>query len=654
MLPIEPSPGSLLPLLLLLPLCGAIANGLLATRLPRGAIGLVGNASVIGSFALSVAIVIELTRLPEGARISTNLYRWFEAGGFAVDLRFVVDRLSAVMILVVTGIGSLIHVYSLGYMAKDPSYGRYYAYLNLFIFSMLVLVLGDSLPLLFVGWEGVGLCSYLLIGFWFDDLEKAAAGKKAFIINRVGDIGLILAMAVLLRTTGALDFDSLRAASLGGMLSPAVATAAALLLLLGATGKSAQAPLHVWLPDAMAGPTPVSALIHAATMVTAGVYLIARLGFVFALAPTAMLTVAVVGAVTALFAATIATRQNDIKKVLAYSTISQLGFMFIAAGVGAYAVAILHLVTHAFFKACLFLGAGSVIHGLGGEQDIRKMGGLWRKMPITAATFVVAALAISGFPLLSGFVSKDAILWNAFIADAGAYAATFTGAAKILWAAGIATTALTSFYIWRLVVLVFFANESRARAHESPRSMTIPLLALGGGALVTGALAWPKLLGGAERLYTWLAPAVGSGPAPSGHFAALEWALAGMATLAALAGGLLAYRACRHGTKAERQRGALWTWLIERALARWHIDELYDTVVAKPTLWVAHVLLGRVLERIIDGAVYLVAHLARTIGVLAQLVQTGNIQKYLAVFVIALTFLLYGWLAAARAGVVWP
>ncbi|MFC1611439.1 NADH-quinone oxidoreductase subunit L, partial [Myxococcota bacterium] len=411
---------SLVPLIPLLPLMGAVVNGLFGNRLPRSLVSFLGCITVLGSFVISVWAVWGVWQLGQSGvsdpTITSTLYTWIAAGDLSVNVSFAVDALSGVMILVVTGVGFLIHFYSIGYMAQDPGLARYFAYLNLFTFAMLTLVMGDSLPLMFLGWEGVGLCSYLLIGFWFTDIDKAVAGKKAFVTNRIGDFGFIIAMLLLFRATGTLTFDGLEGAA--GTLDVVLVTAVCLMLFLGATGKSAQLPLYVWLPDAMAGPTPVSALIHAATMVTAGVYMVARMGFLFSMSPVAMLTVAGIGAATALFAATIGVAQNDIKKVLAYSTVSQLGFMFIAAGLGAYAVAIFHLATHAFFKACLFLGSGSVIHGMSGEQDIRQMGGLWRKQPITFWTFFAATLAITGFPFTAGFISKDGILWNAFMASA--------------------------------------------------------------------------------------------------------------------------------------------------------------------------------------------------------------------------------------------
>jgi NADH-quinone oxidoreductase subunit L len=595
---------------------------------------------------------------PEGqASYGVTLYQWMSAGSLSVDVRFVLDHLSIIMTLVITGVGFLIHVYSAGYMSHDPSFARYFTYLNLFCFSMLILVLGDSLPLMFVGWEGVGLCSYLLIGFWFTDNAKASAGKKAFVTNRIGDFGFIVAMAMLFSATDTLTFDGLKGVAAGGNLDAFLVTGVCLMLFLGAAGKSAQLPLYVWLPDAMAGPTPVSALIHAATMVTAGVYMVARMGFLFSLAPIAMMVVATVGALTALFAATIGTAQNDIKKVLAYSTVSQLGFMFIAAGVGAYAVAIFHVVTHAFFKACLFLGSGSVIHGMGGEQDMRKMGGLKKAMPITYWTFLISTLAITGvpIPLLSGFISKDAILWNAYIAAEGTYGSTFGGGfAFFLWATGVVAAAFTAFYMWRLVFMTFHSGDIRAdektasHVHESPLSMTIPLMVLAGLAVFGGALGWPHIFGGHDWIVGWLS-GLGASPVPSGDHTQLEIVLMACSLGAAFGGFALAYKlyAGRISPALDRltgPEGAL-QWLHARVEGKWHVDEFYQATVLGPLDWISRNVLFNIMDRrIIDGLVNLTGNIVKTIGWFGQLFHTGNIQRYLAVFVIALAILLYGWL----------
>ncbi|HXL83378.1 MAG TPA: NADH-quinone oxidoreductase subunit L, partial [Casimicrobiaceae bacterium] len=426
--------------IVLLPLAGFLLNGLAGNRLGTRFVSAIGCGLPILAFLVTVKCFLDL-QAAGGAPLIDIAYTWAVVGGSSFEVSFYFDALSAVMVLIVTGVGSLIHLYSIGYMRDDASYARYFSYLNLFLFFMLLLVLGRSLLVLFVGWEGVGLASYLLIGFWFEDPDKARAGKKAFITNRIGDAGFLLGMFLLYQALGTLDMDRINAAFMGSAPPAVSASLVGILLFIGASGKSAQIPLHVWLPDAMAGPTPVSALIHAATMVTAGVYLVARMSGIYLHAPEASAIIAAIGALTAFFAATIAVVQTDIKKVLAYSTISQLGFMFVALGVGAYSVAIFHLYTHAFFKACLFLGAGSVIHALGGEQDIRKMGGLARRIPVTFATFAVATAAIAGIPPLAGFFSKDEILWFAF--------ASSRGGSPLLFAVAATTALLTAFYMFR-------------------------------------------------------------------------------------------------------------------------------------------------------------------------------------------------------------
>jgi len=500
----------------ILPLLGAIVNGFFGERL-RARFGNAGVSAVacgvvLAAFALSVATFARLVGV-DGRVLVDRAYEWFAVGDLKVQVSFLVDSLSIVMILVITGVGSLIHIYSTGYMSHDQGYARYFSYLNLFTFAMLVLVLGDNLLLMFVGWEGVGLCSYLLIGFWFTDREKAVAGMKAFITNRVGDLGFVVGLFALWWTLGrsgihTVNFyalaQSIHALDGQTVLGISAATFIAIAFFVGATGKSAQIPLYVWLPDAMAGPTPVSALIHAATMVTAGVYMIGRMNFLYSMSPVALGVVAVVGAATALFAATIGLVQNDIKKVLAYSTVSQLGYMFLAMGVGAYAAGIFHLMTHAFFKACLFLCSGSVIHAMGGEQDMRKMGGLRHHMPTTYKTMLVATLAIAGIPGFAGFFSKDEILWKAWSSPHGH---------PLLWLAGAAGAGLTAFYMARLIFMTFW-NENRAdehtrhHLHESPRSMTLPLVLLAILSVAGGWIGIPAALGGGDWFHHFLSPAV--------------------------------------------------------------------------------------------------------------------------------------------------
>lgn len=505
------------------PLAGAVLNGALAILFSRrekgpaeGLISLIGCAAPLASFVVAMVLFIRMIGMPADERLfAQTLFPWILSGALNIDFAFFVDSLSMVMVLVVTGVGTIIHFYSIGYMHGDRGYARYFSFLNLFMFSMLTLVMGKNLPLLFVGWEGVGLCSYLLIGFWYRDMMNAAAGKKAFIVNRIGDFAFLIGMFIVYMATrevgaGTLDFPALR-----GLVTEhpeafaGIATAAGILLFIGACGKSAQIPLYVWLPDAMAGPTPVSALIHAATMVTAGVYMIARMSFFYMLSPTAMAVVASVGALTAIFAATIGICQKDIKKVLAYSTISQLGYMFVAVGVGAFSAGIFHLMTHAFFKACLFLGAGSVIHAMSGEQDMFKMGGLGKYMKITTWTFVIAALTIGGIPPLAGFFSKDEILWLTFSSDVTPF-----WLSKLLWGVGFAAAGITAFYMFRAVYLTFFGKkrmtpEVEAHVHESPSVMTVPLVLLAIGSVGAGFVGLPQVLGGANQFHHFLSPSVG-------------------------------------------------------------------------------------------------------------------------------------------------
>src|SRR6202790_4202796 len=496
-----------LALILLFPALGGVFNLFLGARWGRGAVNVVGPGVMFAAFAVATWAFLKLLAMPAGSALTQHLWGWIEAGRFHAELGLRVDALSGVMVLIVTGVGALIHLYSVGYMAHDEDFARFFTYMNLFALSMLILILADNLLMMFVGWEGVGLCSYLLIAFWYTNPQYAYNGRKAFVVNRIGDAGFLLGLFTISATLGAhgvwtLNFVELRANA--ALLGGAAATAAAVLLFIGATGKSAQVPLYVWLPDAMVGPTPVSALIHAATMVTAGVYMIARLGFMFTMTPSTLDLVATVGALTALFAASIAIVQPDIKKVLAYSTISQLGYMFLGVGSGAYASGIFHVMTHAFFKGLLFLCAGSVIHALGGEQDMSKMGGLRKKLPITFLTMFIATLAIAALPPFSGYFSKDLILEAAY--ESGHW---------WLWFLGVITAGLTSFYMFRLIFMTFF-GESRVEpdkehhVHESPAVMTIPLIVLDILAAVGGLVNLPGgiLLGNA--FVRFLPPVVGT------------------------------------------------------------------------------------------------------------------------------------------------
>ena len=600
----------------LFPLAGFLVNGILylASRrtLPASAhahlhvphdprfkriYSVVGPGSVALSCLVAFGAIFEigLGKLASGAAHTVTLYRWLplgvneavgqvpgRAGEWIVDLAFRLDALSALMIAFVTFVGFLIHLYSVGYMGHDEGYGRYFAYLNLFMFSMLTLVLGANFLLMFVGWEGVGLCSYLLIGYDYHKKFAADAGKKAFVVNRIGDFGFILGIFAVFSLFGTLDFAQVfsEAAANPGAYAPYM-TLVCLCLFLGAVGKSAQFPLHVWLPDAMAGPTPVSALIHAATMVTAGVYMVSRCNVLFRLSPDAMLVVAVIGGFTALFAATIGLAQNDIKKVLAYSTVSQLGYMFLACGVGAFVAGIFHVLTHAFFKACLFLGSGSVIHALGGEQDIRKMGGLAPKIRTTYVTFFVATLAIAGVPLLAGFFSKDAIL-------AAVFEAHFERAPwlpKLLWAAALFTAGLTAFYMFRLVSLTFYGKfrgtpEQESHIHESPRTMTVPLVILAFLSIAGGYVGIPILHGG-NKIGEFLSPILLplSGDRPEAHHASvsLELALMAASVAVAAAGLFLAYLWYAKGEgRTPAKLAAAYPGIYRAVTNKYYVDELYD------------------------------------------------------------------------------
>ena len=659
----------LIGLVPLFPLAGFALCGALGKRLPKAAVSAIACGSVLLALAVSVGAVGELASLrgggegaPSGARglsgpsFGISYWTWippipFEgaASGAAgrdaleVPFGFRLDPLSAVMILIVTGVGFLIHVYSIGYMAHDPGYARYFAYLNLFTAMMLTLVLADNFLVMFVGWEGVGLCSYLLIGFWYEDGEKAQAGRKAFITNRIGDFAFILGMLSILFLFHTLDFSKVMREIAAGGAPEGILTTIALALFVGACGKSAQIPLYVWLPDAMAGPTPVSALIHAATMVTAGVYMVARCSVLYAAAPAALLVVAIVGAATALFAATIGLAQNDIKKVLAYSTVSQLGYMFLGLGVGAFSDAIFHLMTHAFFKALLFLGAGSVIHAMSNEQDLRKMGGLSRKLPWTYGTMLAGALAIAGVPGLSGFFSKDEILWR-----------TWEAGHPLLWAAGAATALLTAFYMFRLIYLAFHGtfrgtSEQEHHLHESPASMVAPLVVLAALSVAGGWMGIPRSLGGFAGIPNtfewWLAPALAvvGGPGEGGASRAadpMEYVLMlvaiGLAVLGILAARAFYRRPSTLPSSAARAAGPLYPLVANK----YWVDELYDATVLRAYYGAAA--LADAFDRwVIDGLVNAVAAFTELIGQILRLFQTGFARNYALLILIGAVVLVW-------------
>jgi NADH-quinone oxidoreductase subunit L len=630
-----------------LPLASLLVNLALGERMGERGVGLVACAGPIAAFFVAAGAFVELLRLPPESRHAVQtLWTWMASGNFRVDVTLLFDPLSAVMCLVVTFVGSLIHVYSTGYMHGDGGYRRYFVNLNLFTFAMLILVLAESFLLLFVGWEGVGLCSYLLIGHWYERHTAANAARKAFVVNRIGDFGFLLAMLLLATQLGSLHFGEVferapRLLAAGG----GVATAAALLLFLGAAGKSAQLPLHVWLPDAMEGPTPVSALIHAATMVTAGVYMVARCHVLFELAPAALAVVAAIGAATALFAATIGLAQNDIKRVLAYSTVSQLGYMFLALGVGAYAAGIFHLTTHAFFKALLFLGAGSVIHALAGEQDLRRMGGLKASLPWTHAVMLVGCLAIAGIPPLAGFFSKDAIL-----------SASFFAGRPVLYGIGLLTAGLTAFYMFRLYYLAFhgaerMAPEARHHLHESPRSMVAPLVVLAAGSAVAGFLSVPLVPEG-DRLGSFLGPVLGDGASladfgvsPGAAHAAhpplgIELALVAASVAAAALGIAVAHRlyvAAPGAAEALARRAAA---AYRTLLNKYYVDEIYAVLVVRPLErlagWFWRIFDVRVIDGLVDGTGGAIA----AAGAILRLFQNGYVGTYAFFFVIGVLFLL--------------
>ncbi len=643
----------------ILPLFGVAFNGLFGERLGRRAVGLVGSGVVLAALILSAGAVFDLSRLPADARyFETTLGTWIPMGPLAASVAsitipwgFALDPLSAIMILVVTGVGFLIHVYSVSYMEHEDGFARFFVYMNLFMSMMLTLVLGSNLLVTFVGWEGVGLCSYLLIGFFYDrpfdprtGLSCADAGRKAFLVNRIGDFAFVIGMLYLITTFGTLDYRDLSQAIVdAGGDHHAVLVAVGILLFLGACGKSAQIPLHVWLPDAMAGPTPVSALIHAATMVTAGVYMVARMSTLYAHASEAMAVIAVVGAATAIFAATMGVTATDIKKVLAYSTISQLGYMFAAAGVGAWTAAIFHLMTHAFFKALLFLGAGSVIHGQSGEQDIRKMGGLRSKLPVTFATFMTATLAIAGIFPLAGFFSKDEILWGAW-----------SSGNRIVWGVLLLSAGLTAFYMFRLTFLVFYGTYRGDRstfdhAHESPKAMTVPLVILAALSVAGGWIGIPAVLGttffggDVNAFHRWLSPALAAahteGAKGSETGASLELALMAGALAIASAGIALAfviYRR-REGAAASIARRFRLVHTMWRNL--YWVDELYEAAILKPFYAISRFAVG--FDRfVIDGAVNATGVVADIAGQILKLFQTGYVRNYALVFLMGVVAIL--------------
>ncbi len=614
----------------LFPLIGFLINGLIAGDFPEKLIGWIGSLSVGASFVVASLIFVELLGMEPGARsVETILYTWIPSGRLSVPIGFLVDPLSMVMLLVVSGVGFIIHVYSIGYMHGEVGFRRYFCYLNLFVFAMLILVSANNFLLMFVGWEGVGLCSYLLIGYYYEKKSAADAGKKAFIVNRVGDFGFMLGMFLIFTTFGTLTFGDVFSAAPdllhhGGLL----VTLITLLLFVGATGKSAQIPLYTWLPDAMEGPTPVSALIHAATMVTAGVYMVARCSVLFALAPVSMTTVAVVGAATAFFAATIGMTQFDIKRVLAYSTISQLGYMFMVCGVGAFASGIFHLMTHAFFKALLFMGAGSVMHAMSGELDMRKMGGLKRYLPTTHWTYVFGTLAIAGIIPFAGFFSKDEILYYAFQKHIG------------FWIIGALAALMTSFYMFRSVYMTFYGesrvdSETEHHLHESPPIMTVPLIVLAILSLVGGFVGIP-IISGLHVFGDFLAPVfepaktvMHHGAHHGGHHSVvLELVLMGASLAIAVIGLLIARRLYLGEPTLVNRIVEQWQGFHRVMYNKYWVDEIYDFLFVNSLVQFSRLLWKWFDDSVVDGIVNGVAALTRRCAAGLRLLQTGLIKDY--------------------------
>jgi NADH-quinone oxidoreductase subunit L len=630
--------SELIGLIPLAPLLGFLFIGFVNKDLTKGWVAVLACGAVLFSFVLSVILFFNLLNAPAGeTSLTYTAYEWISAGNFSVSFSFLVDPLSAVMMLIITGVGFLIHVYSAGYMHHDDGFHRFFMYLNLFIFFMLLLVMGSNYLVMFVGWEGVGLCSYLLIGFWFKNQDYNDAAKKAFIMNRIGDLGLILGVILIFIHFGSINYADVFSKATEFPIGSEIITLITILLFVGAIGKSAQIPLYTWLPDAMAGPTPVSALIHAATMVTAGVYMVARNNILYTLAPFSLEIIIVIGLATSVFAATIAIAQNDIKKVLAYSTVSQLGLMFLALGLGAYTTGIFHMATHAFFKALLFLGAGSVIHGMSNEQDIRKMGGLRKYMPVTFATFFIGTLAIAGIPPFAGFFSKDEILANAFLHN------------QVIWGLAAFASLLTSFYMFRLFFLTF-SGKSRAseevkhHIHESPKSMTVPLMVLALLSLIGGFMGIPEVFGGSHALNNFLAPVFEGSRAIADthhHFDhSTELMLMGIIVGLTLVMILIAFLIYVAGKRVPTPEGMTRNPLHKLIYNKYYIDELYATIIVKPLTFLSKVFDSIVEKLFIDNIVNGTGKAVTWGGKTLRLVQTGNIGFYIFAMVISIIILL--------------
>jgi NADH-quinone oxidoreductase subunit L len=630
------------PLIVIFPLLGFLILGLFGSRMKSEKfIGVLGSGTVGLSFLFALVVFFQMLSVePEQRKQIVNMFTWLSTftgspSSFSVNISYQIDQLSILMTLIITGVGFLIHVYSIGYMHGDRGFWRFFAYLNLFIFAMLNLVLADNFLLLFLGWEGVGLCSYLLIGFWYEKKFTGDAAKKAFVVNRIGDFGFIIGMLLIFSTFGSLNFSTVFSGASLLTVGNTTILWITLLLFVGAMGKSAQIPLYVWLPDAMAGPTPVSALIHAATMVTAGVYMVARCSILYALSPVAMEVVAIIGVITAVFAATVGLVQNDIKKVLAYSTISQLGYMFLAMGVGAFSAGIFHLMTHAFFKALLFLGSGAVIHAMHHEQDIQKMGGLKEYLPITYKTFLIGAIAIAGIPPFAGFFSKDEILWKAFSSEQGSW---------ILWLLGIFGAAMTAFYMFRLVTLTFEGEKRfshKLHPHEAPKTMTVPLIILAGLSIVGGFVGIPHWSGIEHWLDPVFSPAqykLMSGEHSGGI---MEYLLMAISVGIAIAGIYSARWVYLQRAEIAESLAKRYPRIYRMLFNKYYVDEMYDTVIVEPAVKTSEEILWKVVDvTLIDG---MVNGSAKVISALAQTlrkIQTGVAQFYAAVFIGGILFVI--------------
>ncbi|GGH54686.1 NADH dehydrogenase subunit L [Dyadobacter endophyticus] len=632
--------ASLLILIPLLPLVGFLINGIGFRNIPKGAVGIIGTLAVVASFVLSVMTFNAFVASGSQPFI-VPLFDWITVGDLNVPFSFQIDQLSLLMLMIITGVGSLIHIYSIGYMHHDSGFGKFFAYLNLFLFFMLLLVLGSNYVIMFIGWEGVGLCSYLLIGFWNKNTNYNNAARKAFIMNRVGDLGFLLGIFTIIATFGSVEYSEVFSkAAAGFQVGDPVMITITLFLFVGAMGKSAQIPLYTWLPDAMAGPTPVSALIHAATMVTAGIYMVIRSNVLYSLAPSTLEIVGIIGGATALFAASIGLLQNDIKKVLAYSTVSQLGYMFMGLGAMAYSASMFHVITHAFFKALLFLGAGSVIHAMSDEQDIRSMGGLRKKLPVTFLTFLIATIAISGIPPFAGFFSKDEILAHVFEHN------------KLLWVIGVLGSVMTSFYMFRLLFLTFFGtfrgtHEQEHHLHESPASMTVPLIILAILSAVGGFIGVPEALHGSHHLAEFMSPlydlAKTANPAAFGHTSlshSQEYMLMAISVAAALISAIAAYvmyvqKGAVPAPDSEEKSG------LQRAIYnKYYVDELYDAVFVRPIKVLSNFLYAGIefaIDLIIDAFVRLVSLGAK----LLRKTQTGSTGEYVFAMVIGIVVILF-------------